>query len=74
MLQFISIARKLLEVTDEIPQGRPIITGYKEMEVIRHEAVGLKKESISGAGAAKAIEGCVDDVSFSECRRSAACD
>lgn len=74
MLQFVSIARKLLEVTDEIPQGRPIVAGYKEVEVIGHEAVGLKRESISGAGAAKAIESCVDDLSFSECRGSAARD
>ena len=74
MLQFVSIARKLLKVADEIPQGRPIVAGYKEVEVIRHEAVRVKKECISGAGAAKAIESCVDDVSFSECQRSAACD
>jgi len=68
------MTRKLLEVTDEIPQGRSIVAGYKEVEVIGHEAVRVKKECISGAGAAKAIESCVDDVSFSECRCSAARD
>jgi len=74
MVPLVSVTGKLLEVADEIPQGRPIVAGYKEVEVIRHEAVRVKKECISGVGAAKAIESCVDDVSFSECRRSAARD
>jgi len=74
IFSLVSVTRKLLKVADEIPQGRPIVAGYKEVEVIGHEAVGVKKESISSAGAAKAIESCVYDVSFSECRRSAACD
>ena len=44
------------------------------MQVIGHKAVGVKRESISSAGAAKAVESYVYDVSFSECQRSAACD
>jgi len=68
------MTRKLLEVTDEIPQGRAIVAGYKEVGVIGHKAIGMQREPISGAGAAKAIESCVDGVSFSECRRPSARD
>ena len=74
MFSFVLVAGKLLEVAHEAPEGRPIVAGYKDVEVIGHEAVGMKKESISGAGTAKAIESRVDGVSSSERRRSAARD
>jgi hypothetical protein len=74
MFSLVSIAGELFEVANEIWKGRIAFAGYEEVQMIGHEAVGVQRESISGAGAGEAVQDPIRDGPFGEYGRSVARD